>query len=77
MKKSNLLMALAVGLSANGLAWALRDSARVYYYPLSRNRITGHRKLNRQAQKRRRAKLQGGRKLISKLPNRNRMCACG
>ncbi|EMF8482733.1 hypothetical protein M0R25_001035 [Morganella morganii] len=56
MKKSNLLMALAVGLSANGLTWALRDSARGYHYPLSRNRITGHRKLNRQAQKRRKAK---------------------
>ncbi|WP_171819812.1 hypothetical protein [Morganella morganii] len=56
MKKSNLLMALAVGLSANGLVWSLRDSARAYQYPLSRNRITGHRKLNRQAQKRRRAK---------------------
>ncbi|MEM8258088.1 hypothetical protein Q4R52_18210, partial [Morganella morganii] len=56
MKKSNLLMALAVGLSANGLSWSLRDSARGYHYPLSRNRITGHRKLSRQAQKRRKAK---------------------
>lgn len=56
MKKSNLLMALAVGLSSNDFTWSLRDSARVYHYPLSRNRITGHRKLNRQAQKRRKAK---------------------
>lgn len=56
MKKSILLKALAVGLSANCFAWSLRQSARGYHYPLSRNRITGHRKLNRQARKARLAK---------------------
>lgn len=58
MKKIMPLMitAAAMGLSSNDFTWSLRDSARVYHYPLSRNRITGHRKLNRQAQKRRKAK---------------------